>query len=82
MARYLDLARILNELRTQRDKYLFLDAAISSSERLPPEEHSQDCPVRHLASSSCVIPVAICVENDFNPPVFVRLYEEQTGEPP
>jgi hypothetical protein len=32
---------------------------------LSPEEHHEDCPVRHGASADCVWPIGVCVPDDF-----------------
>lgn len=76
MAKFLDLQKILSEFSSTREKYLFLESALKSSEKLTPEEHSKDCPVYHRASSTCIIPIAICVEDNFLPPKEVILHEE------
>lgn len=39
--------------------------AMWAAERLRPNEHMPDCPVRHRASATCVIPLAVCVPVDF-----------------
>lgn len=36
-----------------------------ASATLKPEEHDEECPVRHGASVDCVWPIAVCVPSPF-----------------
>lgn len=37
----------------------------TASALLEPEEHDDECPVRHNASADCCWPIAVCVPHDF-----------------
>lgn len=46
----------------------FFNAVKDSSSRLEPWEHDNECPVYHGASSDCVWPILVCVEDSFTYP--------------
>jgi hypothetical protein len=47
--------------------------------RMRPEDHHDECPVRHGASADCVWPLAVCVPDDWTDPAASAAAEKRGG---